>query len=109
MKASLTRSTGFRAPSAGEYSSNSDVKPEEHMSTEFSLQHLSEQSLARMTLFTSKTDNGIQSWPIENIEKIENQGVEFSLDKQTDFINIELNLTRKIQKFKTVQVALSLS
>ena len=100
VKASLTRSTGFRAPSAGEYSSNSDVKPEEHMSTEFSLQHLSEQSLARMTLFTSKTDNGIQSWPIENIEKIENQGVEFSLDKQTDFINIELNLTLQDPKIQ---------
>ena len=100
MKASLTRSTGFRAPSAGEYSSNSNVKSEEHVSTEFSLQHLSKQSLSRMTLFTSKTDNGIQSWPIENIEKIENQGVEFSLDKQTDFINFELNLTLQDPKIK---------
>ena len=100
VKASLTRSTGFRAPSAGEYSSNSNVKSEEHISTEFSLQHLSEQSLSRMTLFTSKTDNGIQSWPIENIEKIENQGVEISLDKQTDFINFELNLTLQDPKIK---------
>lgn len=93
VKASLTRSTGFRAPSAGEYENNSDLKAETHKSTEVSLQHLGEASLSRVTVFTTNTDNGIQSWPIENIEKIKNQGIEFTMDRRTDSVDYQMNVT----------------
>ena len=99
-KASLTQSTGFRAPSAGEYSYNSDLKAEEHVSTEFSIQHANKQSLSRMTLFSTDTNNGIQSWPVENMEKLKNQGVEFSLNRQSDFASYRLSLTFQDPKIK---------
>ena len=100
VKASLARSTGFRVPSAGEFSSNADLKAETHKSTEVSLQHLTETSLSRVTLFTTKTDNGIRSWPIENIEKIENQGMELTLDRQTDLVDYQFNLTLQDPKIE---------
>ena len=100
VKASLAQSTGFRVPSAGEFASNSDLKAETHKSTEVSLQHLTDKSLARVTLFTTKTDNGIKSWPIENIEKIKNQGMELSLDRQTELVDYQLNLTLQDPKIE---------
>lgn len=100
LTASLARSTGFRAPSAGEYSSNSDLKAEKHKSTELSLQHQGEQSLSRVTLFKTDTDNGIQSWPIKNIEEISNQGAEFIVSRRSDFVDYRFNLTLQEPKIK---------
>jgi vitamin B12 transporter len=97
-KIALSHATGFRAPSAGEYGSNQDLKPETYTSNEVSLQRDKNGRLLRLTAFSTETDNEIKwlsvsPWTPENIQKNENIGLEVSYSGTADKFDFDLDIT----------------
>jgi vitamin B12 transporter len=97
-KIALSHATGFRAPSAGEYGSNQDLKPETYTSNEVSLQRDKNGRLLRLTAFSTETNNEIKwlsvsPWTPENIQKNENIGLEVSYSGTADKFDFDLDIT----------------
>jgi vitamin B12 transporter len=77
---SATNSSGFRAPNAGEISSNSLLVPETHKSQEVGLTYSAESTLVRTTYFVSNTKNAITygNSTYTNVGEVQNKGVELT-------------------------------
>ena len=97
-KIALSHATGFRAPSAGEYGSNQDLKPETYTSNEVSLQRDTNSRLLRLTAFSTETNNEIKwlsvfPWSPENNQKNENIGLEVSYSGTANKFDFDLDIT----------------
>jgi len=94
-KVAATYATGFRAPSAGEYGSNSNLKPETYTSNELSLQRDKDGQLMRLTAFSTETDDEIVyvGFSPENVMKTENKGIELSYSGSIEQFNFDLDIT----------------
>jgi vitamin B12 transporter len=73
-------STGFKVPSAGDLSSNPNLKPEHHQSQEVGVVYGSEKAFFRVAHFNSDTKNAIiyQGFSAENVGQIQNKGFELN-------------------------------
>jgi len=95
-KIAFSHATGFRAPDASAFNSDSSLVAETHTTNELSLQRAEAGQLWRVTLFSTKADNALLYNPItyvtENVD-IENQGVEFNLQGRTDIFAYDFDLT----------------
>lgn len=95
-KIAFSHATGFRAPDASAFNSDSSLVAETHTTNELSIQRTEAGQLWRVTLFSTKADNALLYNPItfvtENVD-IENQGVEFNLQGSTDAFDYDFDLT----------------
>ena len=97
-KIAVSHATGFRAPSAGEYGSNGDLKPETYTSNELSLQRDKDGRLLRLTAFATKSENEIKWLSVspytpQNIAKNENTGLEISYSGSAELVDFDLDVT----------------
>ena len=72
-------STGFRAPSPGELSSNAQLQPESHRSVEAGFVHHTDRQEWRVVAFSTRTTNAIASdsnYVNQNIGRTDNRGLE---------------------------------
>lgn len=77
-----TASTGFRAPTASDVSSNPLLKPETHQSREAGVVYSSADTLARLVYFSTATRDAIDfdaNYNVLNIGETRNQGLEATL------------------------------
>ena len=97
-KMAISHATGFRAPSAGAYGSNTDLKPETYSSNELSVQRDKDGRLLRLTAFSTKSKNEIRwlsvaPWTPQNIAKNENTGLEISYSGSARIVDFDLDAT----------------
>ena len=81
-KLTATASTGFKAPSAYDISTNPLVNSEKYQSKEAGLVYATGQTLGRLVYFSTRTDNAIgynNKYEAVNIGQTQNQGLEVSL------------------------------
>ncbi|WVN40991.1 TonB-dependent receptor [beta proteobacterium MWH-UniP1] len=96
-KLTSTWSSGFRAPSAYDVSTNKDIKSEKYKSAEIGFVFSNKDNYARVVYFDTSTDNAIDydwnQWPSPaiNILKTENKGFEFTLKSVWQGNNIRLS------------------
>lgn len=89
-----TASTGFRAPTAYEISTNTAVKPENYTSREMGATYTVGTVLARMVYFQTETRDAIDydsSYRAVNIGQTENQGLEATLRAQWMGNNLKMS------------------
>ena len=98
IKVTASQSTGFRAPSNEElygWGGNQNLKAEEHLSKEASINYTGEDVYTRVTYFTTDTDNAIVydgSVPTySNVPQLENKGVELFAEKTFNDIKIDVS------------------
>lgn len=94
---SASYSTSFRAPDANAYSSNPNIEPEVHETTEVSLKKESNDRYLRATLFSTRTSSAIyydSSWDYFNIGRLQNRGLELSAKtSNSSVIDSDLSVT----------------
>lgn len=87
-------STSFRAPSTGELSTTSSLKPEEHKSYEIGIDHTINAGTFKATFFNNDSSNSIMyndgTYEYENID-MKNKGFELSLHGTTAGWNYKLS------------------
>ena len=95
-KIAFSHATGFRAPDASAFNSDQTLVAETHTNNELSLQRTEADKLWRVTLFSTKANNALlynpTSFVTENVD-IENQGVEFNLQGNTDIFDYDFDVT----------------
>ena len=77
-----TTSTGFRAPTAYDVSSNPNIKAENHQASELGVVYSEASTLARVVYFETRTSDAIgydSSYNTVNIGQARNHGIELSL------------------------------
>ena len=97
-QASASVSSGFRAPSASDLSSNINLKPETHQSQELGLTYAKDSDLVRAVYFSTRTTDAIyyQSvapYNVINIGKVRNNGLEISAKTSIQDYQARLSLT----------------
>lgn len=92
-----TVSTGFRAPSAAELSSNMDLNPETHLSQEVGVIYAANQVSLRAVAFDTRTRDALyyqsSTYKYVNIGKVRNQGVELSGSMSWSHNQVRYSLT----------------
>ena len=95
-KIAFSHATGFRAPDASAFNSDSSLVAETHITNELSLQRTEAGKLWRITLFSTEADNALlynpNSFTTENVN-IENMGIEFNIQGSSDFFDYDFDLT----------------
>jgi vitamin B12 transporter len=121
-----TASTGFRAPTAYEISTNTKVKAENYLSKEGGVTYTNEVLLARVVYFKTETRDAIDydsSYQAVNIGQTENQGVEATLraawmgnsfklslvDQDPRNITLAQPLARRAKRYGALDISRSLA
>jgi vitamin B12 transporter len=93
-----TVSTGFRAPTAYEVSTNTQVKSENYASKEVAASYATGDSLARLVYFQTDTRDAIdydKNYSAVNIGQTENQGLEATLRSQWMGNNVKASMVNQ--------------
>ncbi|MFM1817526.1 MAG: Vitamin transporter BtuB precursor [Pseudomonadota bacterium] len=89
-----TASTGFRAPTAYDVSSNPNIKAENHKAAELGLVYSNQATMARAVYFETRSTDAIgfdSNYNTVNIGKTRNSGLELTL--QTQWMGTNLSLS----------------
>jgi len=93
-----TVSTGFRAPTAYEVSTNTQVKSENYASKEVGVSYVAGDALARLVYFQTDTRDAIdydKNYRAVNIGQTDNKGLEASLRSQWMGNNIKVSMVNQ--------------